>query len=105
MIFCTLLFDLIFNNDAMVSLPCFRLSIDGVIWCDILQDSPLGTNQTVDLYDCVLSSQCLECACYDIETFEKAVRNLSRFAKPGDYVVICTLKQYLRLFIEVIFLV
>ena len=53
------------------------------MWCDILADKPLGNEQPDELYDCVMSSLCLGCACTKLPEYAKANKNLASFAKPG----------------------
>ena len=62
-----------------------RSSISRVVWCDILQENPLGRNH--ELFDCVMASLCLEAAAKDAQTYTKAVKNLTSLAKPGAPVI------------------
>ena len=68
-----------------------RARIKRVMWCDILQDEPLGKDQPEELFDCVLTTICLSTGCVDggRSAYARAVRNLVSLAKPGGTVIIC----------------
>ena len=67
-----------------------RARIKHVVWCDILQDEPLGKDQPEDLFDCVVATLALSGACTegDASTYARAVKNLVSLAKPGGLVII-----------------
>ena len=75
---------------SLKPLLCSRSSIDRVIWSDIHQENPLGTNQPEELYEAVFCSHCLCMCCYacsalnELYTFSKAMKNLVHLAKPGE---------------------
>ena len=48
-----------------------RKRIKQAIWCDILQDKPLGIEQPVEWCDCVTASLCLESACGSVPSYIK----------------------------------
>jgi SAM-dependent methyltransferase len=61
-----------------------------VVWCDILQDAPLGRDQPQELFDCALATFCLTTATAggDAKSFARSVKNLVSLVKPGGHVVI-----------------
>lgn len=73
----------IHNLNVSSNIYVFRSSITKVMRCDILADKPLGNEQPDELYDCVMSSLCLDSACTEVPEYAKAIKNLVSFVKPG----------------------
>ena len=64
-----------------------RDAIKAPIPCDIFQDDPLSP-ATLQPFDLITSSLCLEAAAPDLDTYEIAVKKLSMHLKPGGYFVL-----------------
>ncbi|XP_042331564.1 nicotinamide N-methyltransferase-like [Sceloporus undulatus] len=65
-----------------------RRSIKQVLKCNVHLGNPMAP-LSLPQVDCVLSSECLEAACSDHESYRTAVKNISSLLKPGGHLVLC----------------
>ncbi|XP_035687726.1 nicotinamide N-methyltransferase-like [Branchiostoma floridae] len=67
--------------------PRLRKSIKGVVHCDVKQSNPLCA-ESVDPFDVVVSSFCLELACDTPDQYRAGVGNMTSLVKHGGGLVI-----------------
>ncbi|XP_075909846.1 nicotinamide N-methyltransferase-like isoform X1 [Petromyzon marinus] len=71
-----------------------RRAVQAVLPCDVNQDDLLlGSTQIPDLFDCVLSTLCLEAACDSVEGFGAALSRMCGRLRPGGWLVMTTVLQ------------
>ncbi|XP_077314276.1 nicotinamide N-methyltransferase-like [Lithobates pipiens] len=64
-----------------------RRTVTKVLKCDALKKNPFDPVKLPQA-DCLISCLCLEVACKDVESYNKALRNLNGLIKPGGHIVI-----------------
>ncbi|XP_078540093.1 nicotinamide N-methyltransferase-like isoform X2 [Lissotriton helveticus] len=64
-----------------------RATVKQVIKCDVLESKPLEPI-TLPQADCLLSLLCLEAACQDMASFDRALKNISSLLKIGGHLVL-----------------
>ncbi|XP_002739259.1 nicotinamide N-methyltransferase-like [Saccoglossus kowalevskii] len=64
-----------------------RKYIKGVIPCDVHESNPLGLN-SLDPFDAIITSTCLEAACLDNQSYRSAIKNITKLLKPGGLLLI-----------------
>uniref|UniRef100_A0A8D0E893 Indolethylamine N-methyltransferase n=1 Tax=Salvator merianae TaxID=96440 RepID=A0A8D0E893_SALMN len=69
-----------------------RKTIKQLLKCDVHQGNPVDP-VTLSLADCVISSECLESACRDHESYRAALRNMSSLLKHGGHLVLAGVLQ------------
>ena len=62
-----------------------RRSVKDIIPCNILDERIVSEES--GLFDCITTACCLDGVCSDMDTYRKAVKNLSLCLRPGGHVV------------------
>ncbi|KAM9299197.1 nicotinamide N-methyltransferase-like [Gastrophryne carolinensis] len=62
-------------------------TVTKTIKCDILKSNPMEP-LVLPKVDCVMSLGCLECACSDLDTYCKVLKNISSLIKIGGYLIL-----------------
>lgn len=64
-----------------------RISVKAVLHVDVNKSSPLEPNW-FKKFDCILTALCLEAACVDFNSYQKAICNLKSLLKQNGYLVL-----------------
>ncbi|XP_013421987.1 indolethylamine N-methyltransferase [Lingula anatina] len=65
----------------------FREKMTPVKHCDVTKEDILSPNP-VEPFDAVLSSLCLEAACHDVASYQRALVNIARLLRHGGHIVL-----------------
>lgn len=76
------------NEDDWLNLENeVRSKIHNVVPCDVHLTNPLHPLK-INMVDAICTSLCLEAACPDVSSYEKAMRNVASLLKPGGKLVL-----------------
>lgn len=64
-----------------------QATVKKTIKCDVLKSNPMEP-LVLPKVDCVLTFGCLECACSDLDTYRRVLKNVSTLIKIGGHLIV-----------------